>query len=400
MSRAIQPGEVHLVQEHIRHLAATIGGRGSCTAQERQAAEYAAAQMQSMGLQSVRLEPYQGAPSTYHPFVLIFGAALLGSLLSWASSGREWLALAAVLNGLGTWSMLMETDFTPTWTRRLLPKRPSQNAIGVIPAAIQPRRRLVISAHVDSHRTPVFYSTPGWRQMFGLLVSLAFLSMAAGGAFFALGALLGATWVRWLSLPAAVVQLAAFILCLHADRTPFSPGANNGASGVGIVLELGRRLIQEPLSLTEVWLVLDGCEETGAHGMAAFLDAHAKELGDDAVYLVLDEAGLGKLQYLTADGLVIKRSTHRQALELARRASAALPELSITPRQGIAYTDAAVATKRGLVALSIGCLPEGEAGQVSHWHQLSDTVEHIDARALADSMAFAWQIAKEVDKLS
>lgn len=399
MSRAFQAGETRLVQEHIRQLAATIGGRGSCTSQERAAAEYAAAQMQSMGVQNVRLEPYLGAPSTYRPYALAFGTALIGALLSWAGEGRMWLLLAALLNGLGAWGMLMETDFTPNWSRSLLPKRPSQNAVGVIPAAIQPRRRLVISAHVDSHRTPVFYSTPTWRRSFGVLVSLAFLSMAAGAGFYALGALLGAAWVRWLSLPAASFQLLAFALCLHADRTPFSPGANDNASGVGVALELGRALVQNPLTLTEVWLVFNGCEETGAHGMAAFLDTHAKELGDDAVYLVLDEAGLGVLQYITADGLVIKRPTHRRALELARRAAAALTGLSITPRVGIAYTDAAVATQRGLVALSIGCLPEAQAGQVSHWHQISDTVEHVDPRALADSMAFAWQIAKEVDKL-
>jgi hypothetical protein len=134
--------------------------------------------------------------------------------------------------------------------------------------------------------------------------------------------------------------------------------------------------------------------------MAAFLDAHAKELGDDAVYIILDEAGLGKPQYLTSDGLVIKRPTHPHALELAHRASAALSGMSVTPRVGIAYTDAAVATKRKLIALSLGCLPEAGAGEPSHWHQMSDTVEHVDVEALQDSLSFTWQVLKEVDKLS
>jgi hypothetical protein len=399
MKVAASKEDLQRLQEHIRHLAVEIGGRGSCTGKEQRAAEYAAEQMKAIGLQMVRLEAFPGMPSTYRPYALAFGVALLGILLSWVGDGREWMALAASLNGLGAWGMLMETDFAPNWTRRLVPKRPSHNAVGVIPAAIQPRRRLVISAHLDSHRTPVFYSSPSWRRSFGLLVSLAFLSMAAGGAFLALGALLGATWVRWLSLPAAAVQVAALALCLQADRTPFSPGANDNASGVGVVLELGRRLVREPLPLTEVWLVFTGCEETDASGMAAFLDAHARNLGDEAIYLVLDEPGLGRLQYLTADGLVIKRSTHPRALELARRATAALPELSVSPQVGIAYTDATVVTKRKLVALSIGCLPEAQAGQVSHWHQMSDTPEHIDPRSLGDSIAFAWQVVREVDKI-
>ncbi len=387
------------VQEHIHRLAVALGGRGSCSRNEQAAAEYCIEQMNALGIQNVRIEAFPGNPSTYRPYVLAISAALVGVFLSWADSGREWLALAASLSGLGAWGMLRQSDLAPNWTRRLIPSRPSHNAIGVIPAAIQARRRLVISAHVDTHRTPVFYSSPAWRKSFNSLVSLVFLSMAAGGAFYALGAFLGITWVRWLSLPAALVQLAALALCLHADRTPFSPGANDNAAGVGLALELGRRLVHEPMPLTEVWLLFTGCEETDASGMVAFLDAHAQQMGDDAVYLVLDEPGLGRPQYLTTDGLINKQPTHPRALELARRAAAALPETDVFPQIGIAYTDAIVATKRKLIALSIGCSPDRRAGQVSHWHQMSDTPENLDPRALADSLAFAWQVAREVDKM-
>jgi hypothetical protein len=399
MSAVAYQADAQRIMEHIRHLAVTIGGRGSCTPNERQAAEYTVERMQAMGIANAHLETYSGAPSTYRPYALAFTAALLGTLLSWVGEGRLWLFLAACLNGLGAWGMLMESDCSSNWMRRFVPRRASHNALGVIPAAIQVRHRLVISAHLDTHRTPVFFSSPAWRQSFSMLVGLAFLSMAAAGGFFALGTLLMADWVRWLGLVAAALQIAAITLCLHADRTPFSPGANDNASGVGTVLEIAGRLIQQPLPLTEVWVVFTGCEETGASGMAAFLDSHAKALGEDIFLIVLDEAGLGELQYLAADGLVIRHQTHPRALDLARRASAALPGLRIAAHQGIAYTDALVATQRGLAALSVGCLPEAQAGQVSHWHQPSDTIQNIDPRALASSFAFTWQLVREVDKM-
>ena len=391
--------EAQRALEHIRYLSVTIGRRGSCTSAERQAAQYSVDQMDEMGVQNARLESFKGAPSTYRPFALAFGVALLGTLSIWLGEQRLWLALAALLNGLGALGMLAESDISPNWTHRLLPRGTSHNALGVIPATIQRRHSLVLCAHVDTHRTPVFYSTPTWRRLFSMLVGIAFLSMAAGGAFFALGALLGATWVRGLGVVIALFQACVVILCIHADLTPYTPGANDNASGVGVVLETGRRLAKEPLPFTEVWLVFTGCEETGASGMAAFLDDHAKELGSDAVYIILDEAGLGKLQYLTVDGLVIKRPTHPKALELARRAVAALPSLGMTPRLGLAYTDALVATKRKLIALTLGCLPEAGGGEPSHWHQITDTLEHVDRRALEDALAMTWQIVKEVDKL-
>jgi hypothetical protein len=392
--------EQALAQVH--HLAGEIGGRGSCTPDERRAAEYAAAEMRQLGARQVTLEPFWALPSTYWPFALAFGAALLGTLLVWLLEGRWVLAAAALLSGLGAGGMLAETGLAGNWMRRLLPHRESQNAVGLMAPLGEVRQRAVLCAHLDSHRTPVFYSSPAWHRVFGLLVGGALASMALAAAAYAgaygLGALLGWAWVRWLGLAVAAVQLLALALCLHADRTPYSPGANDNGSGVGVALALARRLAQQPLAHTEVWLALTGCEEVGARGMAAFLGAHAAELGDGAFYLILDQVGAGRLGYLTADGMVRKHPTHPEALSLARRARAALPEVQVAERVGIAYTDALVATKRGDVALTLVALPlPGEEAE-THWHQMSDTADRVDPGSLADACAFAWQVLQEVDK--
>ncbi len=385
--------------EHIRFLSKEIGGRASCTTGERKAAEYVAEQMRASGLQEVRLEPYHGSPSTYRPYALAFAAALLGTLAVWSLGGRWAMAVAAILSALGAWGMLAETDFADNWMRRLLPKAGSLNAVGVIPAADQMRRRAVLCAHLDTHRTPIFYSSPTWHTLFGLLVGGSFVSMVVGAMAYALGAALGWGWVRWIGLVAAAFQTFALGLCLHADRAPFSPGANDNASGVGVILALAERLMADPPAHTEVWLAFTGCEETAAYGMAAFLEAHAAELGAEAVYIILDQVGLGRVSYLTSDGLIVRRKTHPLALELARRASAAQPELGVQEHAGIAYTDAAVATKRGLIALTIDALPPPGAQEAMHWHQMSDTLDHVAPQTLAAACAFTWQVLQEIERL-
>jgi acetylornithine deacetylase/succinyl-diaminopimelate desuccinylase-like protein len=384
--------------DQVRFLSQDIGGRGSCTAEERRAAEHARARMSELGVPDVRVEAYQGAASTYRPYALAFAAALLGTGLVWLFGGRGILAVAAVLQALGAWGMIAETDFATNWMRILLPRAGSQNAVGVMPPAGPVYGRVVLCAHLDTHRTPIFYSSRILYTLFGLLVAGACGSMIVGAGLYGLAAAFDWTWARWIGLVTAAVQLLALGMCLHADLTPFSPGANDDASGVGVILSLAARLVQNPLSHAEVWLAFTGCEEVAAYGMAAFLDAHAAQLGADATYVVLDEVGLGQLGYLTADGLILKRKTHRRALDLARQAAAALLELPVDERVGIAYTDAAVATKRGLIALTLVALPPSGTDEVVHWHQMSDTLDHVDPKALARAYAFTWQLLQEIDR--
>jgi hypothetical protein len=321
--------------------------------------------MRDLGAEAVQIEPYQGAPSTYRPYALALTAAMLGTVVVWLVAGWPVMAVAAILNALGAWGMLAETDFAANWMRWFLPRAGSQNAVGVVRPTDKVRRRVVLCAHLDTHRTPVFYSSKAWHTLFGVLVAGAFASMVAAALLYGLGAILGWEAVRWFGLLAALIQVFALGLCLHADFTPFSPGANDNASGAGVILGLVERLAAEPLAETEVWLAFTGCEEVSAYGMVAFLDAHAAELGDDAVYVILDQVGLGKLMYLTSDGLILKRKTHPFALDLARRADSALPELKVGEQVGIAYTDAAVATKRGLIALTVDALPPPDATEAT-----------------------------------
>ncbi|MEJ2266645.1 MAG: M28 family peptidase, partial [Anaerolineales bacterium] len=255
--------------EHIGYLSESIGGRGSCTPNERRAAEYTAEQMRGLGVQNVRLEAYQGAPSTYRPYALAFTAGLLGTLLAWLFQARSALILGALLNALGAWGMLAETDFADNWTRWPLPKAPSQNAVGVIPPQGEVRQRAVLCAHVDTHRTPLFYSSKTWQTLFSLLVGSALFSMVISALAYAVGGIFDWSWVRWIGLVAAVMEVFALGMSLHADFTPFSPGANDNASGVGVVLGLAERLRGEPLAHTEVWLAFTGCEEAAAYGISA-----------------------------------------------------------------------------------------------------------------------------------
>ena len=102
---------------------------------------------------------------------------------------------------------------------------------------------------------------------------------------------------------------------------------------------------------------------------------------------------------LSVDGLILKHKTHPLALDLARRAAAGLADMETEERPGVAYTDAVVATKRGLASLTLSAIPTIDSAAGAHWHQMSDTVDVIQPSSLADACRFTWQVLRLVDEL-
>ena len=383
--------------EHIQYLSETIGGRGSCTADQRRAAEYVRDELGKAGISQVDLETFNGAPSTYLPFTLAFSSALIGTLSALLMGTRTALAFGMLMNLLGAWAMFAESDFASNWTRWLIPAKKTQNVVGAIRPKQPAKHHVVLCAHLDSHRTPIFYSTPAWQKIFGLAVTGAFLSMVISILAFGIGGLMNWSWLRWAGLILGLAQSFMLTLVISAEFTPFSPGANDNASGAGSILSLLERIQQKPLTQTSIHFVFTDCEETGAYGIRAYLDAHAEKLGNDAVYIILDEVGSGQLKTVTEDGLIRKHKTHPQALRLIQEASAGLTR-KVVEAKGEAYTDALPITKRGLIAISISSAFPDPSKAISHWHQMSDRIEFIDRQMLQDAHDFTWNILQIVDK--
>jgi len=188
MPESTHYGQIAL--DHTRWIMEEIGGRLSCSPEERRAAEYVAGQLKRMRVSQVVLEPFQAAKSTYWPPILAFSVALVGVLAVILIDSRWVLLLAALLNMMAVWGFWNELDLNPSWLRRFTPFGDSQNAIGVILPVQEVRRRVVICAHLDTHRAPLYTSTVTWQKLFNLLLLLAFMSMVLGGVAFFLGFLL------------------------------------------------------------------------------------------------------------------------------------------------------------------------------------------------------------------
>ncbi len=383
-----------------------IGPRPATQNGERRAALYARDVLKNAGIERVREELVMSGRNTYRPYALALGAALLAHIISSSnddnqekkpSRARSFLAstcsIAAIIG------FAREANLQPNWTRRVLPQGDSQNIVAVIPPSGRATRRVVVHGHLDSHRTPIFYSHPLWLRAFSTIIGCTFASLIIDALRHAASTCSGKSTNSKLGLATQSLQTLACLLTLQGDSAPHTTGANDNASGAATVLSLGERLAAQPLKNTEVWVVGNGCEEVGCYGIAALLRRHPTELRD-AYFLNFDMVGIGTPSVIAREGLLLKQPADAHLLALAHQVGEEFPDLWAGAHDSDAYTDSGLTTRQGFAALTIDSQMPPEhpsAAQMGHWHQPSDTIENIEFEALARTQEFGWQLLQRID---
>lgn len=380
---------------HIDYLARVIGPRGSTTPGEAQAAEYARQTFQQAGLEP-RVERFKSATSAWRPFVWMTALALLAFIM-YPLAGRISAVFALLLTAASVASALREIHLMGNPLRLLLSKRESQNVWASTPAAAEARHRVVVMGHVDSHRTPLLFRSRRWQRFMQVLVPAGFLAIAALVAIFAVGIVIQTRTIYLIAAVPAALVVPVLLFVLQADLTPYTPGANDNATGAALALTLAEVLSAAPLQQTEVWLVVSGCEEVGCYGATAFFREHRAELGD-AVVLVVDTVG-GKGSgpcYFRSEGMVIPYRYDPGLLALADAIAVERSELgAYSRRMTEAQTEGLAAIHAGLRALTLcGFTPDGE---LPNWHQPTDTVENVDREVLGRNYEFVMELLRRID---
>jgi len=382
--------------EHVRQLATTIGPRGTGTDGERSGAEYAAARLSELGL-TPTTAPFPAPVSGWRPFAIAAATAIATTLLTIAG-GRAGAWTGAALLLVATVSVFLEMYFRPNPLRLLLPRVESRNVHATVEAAGTPDQRLVLVAHVDTHRTPWAFTTQGRLALFRASTSVGVAAFVLGTFAFAWVAvadpLSGRAWLAAL-LP---VYAWVLLLTLQPDFTPYTTGANDNASGVAAVLELAQRLRAQPLDRTAVTVLISGAEEVGSYGAQAFLREYRKELVDASVISVDNVGGAGSGPcWTTVEGMVLPLRPDPSLLAHARAVAQERPELGGYERPYTTlHTDASCFMAGGVPSLSfVGLTPHGV---IPDWHTVHDTFDRVDAEALRRTTDFVEALLRRIDR--
>ncbi|HEY70476.1 MAG TPA: Zn-dependent exopeptidase M28 [Anaerolineae bacterium] len=380
--------------EHVRALAEEIGPRGSTTPEERRASEYCRRVMDQAGLQA-RIEPFTSARSIYHPHLLA-SIIMLAAFAIYPLAGRSSAVIAALLSLIALISDLMELSFRDNLLRRLVPKGPSQNVVAQVSPAGEHRRDLVLIGHVDSHRTPIIFRSPRWVAVYQAFTTIAFVFFLIQVVLFTLGAFMQWSWIWFASIPSAVCGVLLAAMCIQADLTPFSAGANDNASSAGLVLELAESLHSEPLEHTRLWLVCTGCEEVQHYGAIDFFRQHRSDL-QNPIAIAFEMLGCAGPAWLTQEGIVIPFHSDARLVSLAERLAAEHPEWKAHASQiNGGNTEMADALRVGIPAITI--IGMGANGEMPYWHQVEDTFDKMDPEVMGRAYAFIRDFIRSLDE--
>lgn len=385
----------------IRRFAAALPHRGSTTANEAQAAQHIRRLLREMGVRDIELQRFRGGVTLWRPYL----ACLLLGLLSAAVyplSGIPTRLLAALMSLSALVCLYQELNFCDNWVRRVLPQGDSQNVIGSIPCQSEPHAEVVLVGHLDSGQTPLLFRSQLGLLLFVILATLTVVSLAADTILYTLAAFIGDAALLDLEWIGTLIQAVALVFAAQAELSPYTQGANDNASAVGVVLALARRTIQTPLRHTRVTTLVSGSEETGCYGMLHYLAA--REAGNDgnlhqARFIDLEGVGCGRLHYATREGMLKPYPSHPELLRLAGEVAARRPDLggqAVVLRAG--YTETGVVVKHGLMGITLVGLEQGRLFKfLPYWHQKEDTLDRLDGEALDRAEEFVWEMLQGID---
>lgn len=380
--------------EHVRVLAVDIGPRGPTREGERRGSLYAKEQFEQMGLQP-QWETFRSARSIFHPHLM--GAILmLVAFILFPLGGRFSAALAALISILVLVNEVLELSFRDNLFRWLVPKGESQNVYAILPPQGEHRADLILVGHVDSQRTPLIFKNRTWVKLYDRFTFLAFAAFILQAILYTLAAIFGWSWVWYVTIFSALCALLLAAMCIQAERTPFTAGANDNATAVGMVLTLTEELLRQPLQHTRVWAVVTGCEEVQHYGMIDFYKRHLSELKNPRA-VVFEMLGCAGPAWVTREGIVVPFHSDPQMVALAERLSSENPDWGAYPaRISGGNSELSDAVRFGVPGITFfGLTPDGGA---PYWHQRSDTFDKMKPEIMENTWQMVQAFLRRLDE--
>ena len=287
---------------------------------------------------------------------------------------------------------------------KLLPRSNASNVMARVRPTDKRLRRVVLTANYDSARSSPL-GRPLLARAYRVLYLISFISITLIVVLGVVGLLASLTkvdsrsiYMLWLATIPFPSYLLLFLLVMLTGeiRGDYTAGANDNASGLGVMLSVISSIADNPLEHTDVWAVATGRGSAGGRGMVALLHRHHRQL-KDAFIINIDHVGLGKTRIITREGVMLGFRCSWKLRRLARGAADKSKGLDVGKGKcRVKKSDAMVARARGYRSMTIGGLA---GGTYPGWKNADDTNDSIDRESLDHSVRLLHLLLDEIDAL-
>jgi Peptidase family M28 len=381
----------------VRYLTRDIGPRYPGSTQERSAARYVEKEMTSLGLQA-ETQKFRSPSTTAWSETLDHLLVVIGVIL-FPASGFASFGLIV----LGFFFFLLD-QYGRSPFSWLQPHRQSGNVVTRIKPYREPAKTLVIMAHVDSPRS-AFYYHPLLVRLFRSFFVIDFLCQALIFMLFTVGfggyllkmeqSKLDLVWRAGLILviPPAIALVS---LLFKAAAGKPTPGGNENASGVALLLELARVYSRRQPYDTDLWLVATGAADASGLGARRFVRKNRQEL-KGAYYLILNGLGRGFPVCYRREGRLLTFRANRKLTSLAGRISEAHAHYNAGfMRNNMFLSEGFQLLSRGRKAMTISAREDSRYSR--YWRWRKDDYDNLDPRSLRLSMDFVQAMVDNLDR--
>ncbi len=381
----------------IRHLTQEIGPRPPGSKGERKAARFVQRELESIGLSVQGMDfraPETSAWSKMAPHLMTAS----GVALFPAASHLSYLLVC-----LGFLLFLCE-EFGRSPLSLLLPRRNSQNLIARIEPLRETRHKVVLLAHLDSPRS-AFYYRPALLGLYRASLALVFichaavfmlLTVAYGGFLLSMDRnILDFFWHLGLALavPPLFAGLSLFYKGVGGRATP---GGNDNASGLAVVIEASRVYARRKPHHVELWVAATGASDAGGLGARRLARKHRREL-KGAYFIVVEGVGRGFPLCFKREGRFLRFRANRRLTALIKRVCETHVHHGTGFRNnGLYLGEGFQLLSRGRRAVTVRSWEESRFPR--YWRWGKDDYDNVDPRSLRLALDFVIAIIDGIDR--